>query len=259
MISFDQIQFLRWHLSDKRFSTRGLAIDAGLSENALSKIFSADFNPTIKTLELAMKAVPNYRKAEFIGKWTWTDRNIICWSTSLTRDSDGRFSLAERNFDPKSVEIFEPDQLGPAYRYLLSLSVGKARLAFDKLDMNLAKAIAPECAVHLVDASPEDPLDFWAEIWDSSTGFGGGADLTNMTVREAPDPLYINNLKQKYLLARDENSHLFSLVARMKFGKIDRTFLRLAVCGESGHGLPKIAILTKPVEPSLAEKVIAHV
>ncbi|MEP3123255.1 MAG: hypothetical protein ABJO52_15370 [Nisaea sp.] len=255
----DCLLLLRWHLSGKGFSPSQLSNEAGLSTNALSKVHDDGFNPRLNTLRRALNAIPAHRKAEWHGHWTWSQPNLLAATVATKHERIGGTSMTERVLTAESSTIFEPGQIGSAWRYLQTIKIPGGQVDLRRLDFTLLKALAPDCLVHLVAADDTDPLNYSAEIWDPTPGFKKGADLTGMKVRETGDAAYERNLTRNYFASVGANRPVFGFLRRTGPDGLDRPFLRLLVPCIGGDGLPKLVVLTKPQETSLAAYVLNEI
>lgn len=239
------IREVREEVVRRGLSGRRLAALAGVAEGLVRQARRPGWAPSMETLlacDEALFAAAPAPTAPLLA----IDRALLRRAvTGVDRRERAGGSYAEFRLDPRLVAALEPRQFGPAARYLAARDreEGAAETAA------VLKALAPQCAVHVFVADGRAPERWFAEIWDSSTGYLGGRDLTGIRVEENPDPLYVEAMVADYRAAVRSGEPAFSAVERRPAADSPRSFLRFIQSLPELDGPAKFVILSSPQEP----------
>ncbi len=236
-------QDIQAEVERRELSPRDLADMAGLSEGSVRGVRKPGWKPSLKTTLKCDEALftgdplPHQKRFMLPVDVGEVRRRAIAVDKQQRRAA----YLNKIVMRPEAVAAIEPLQLGPAASYLRDRRNG------DNLRETVAilKALAPNCATHLfvADGPPED---WFAEIWDRSTGYLGGQDLTGMRVNQNPDPLYVESMARDYLCAERTKLPQFCIIERSPRSDQRRSFIRFMQCLKDVDGVNKIIITTAP-------------
>lgn len=227
-------------------SGRRLAAITGLSEATLRRVRDDDWSPSIETALLCEEMLfpdppPLIKSFSIIRPEEEIMRKAVL---GVDRRERGASVFTQFILDARLAPVIEPRQFGPAVEYL------RRRDTEEALDAtcSVLRVLAPNCAVHLFVADGE-PENWFAEIWDNSTGYQGGKDLRGIRVHENKDPLYVEAMVADYFAVVKSCAPLFSAIERQPDNDEPRSFLRFMQALPDINGVRKLIIITAPQEP----------
>ncbi len=244
----EMVHSIRAEVDRRGLSGRQLAVMAGISEASARQVLDRNARPSIKNAAACDDALFSENEGGELGrKLLAADPELARRAVlGVDRRTRAQAYLCQVLLDPHFVPAVEPRQLGPAVRYLDS------RINSETLTdtVKILNRLAPNCATHLFVADGQ-PENWFAQIWDNSTQFQGGEDLTGIKVRENQDPLFVDVLVEDYVSVARSGAPRFSLIERRPDGGEARSYLRYMKPLKDADGFEKIVILTAPQEHGL--------
>ena len=230
-----------------------LASAAGISDTLLKGIESPDFEASMKTLQRLDEVIPQdwepagTSRSEKLVLPGQTDPVIgyKIWESDLSRSR----KLYVRD---ELLHGLDPDQMERCAVYIEKVREPDGRLIEGKFKIEVLRAIAPQCAIHIFDVGNDDPDDYFIEHWDTGTGCWKGADMTGMKSAELDDEALRGCQLEDYLVCRETKWANLSIVHRDYAHGEERNFLRLLFPFEARDGAPKILSITRPQSSGLA-------
>lgn len=213
---------------------------AGTSDVPLRGIDNPDWSPTVASLRAILKAMDG-PQGKLVAAACRMDS--LCGDTLPFRAPDGR--VLERLLKPEALAVFGQDGLSAAYDRLQAgdLSIDRAMVE--------AKSLVQGGAVHLVDASAEDPRRYRFRHWDNSTGYREGVDFTGAELGDVEDAAYLAELVAAYRSVRTSGRARVSFLHRRGADGM-RTFYRILVPFIGHGGSPQVISVTLPEAPQAA-------
>ncbi|UUX52109.1 hypothetical protein NUH88_10485 [Nisaea acidiphila] len=226
---------------------------AGISDTLLKGIDAPDFEASLKTLQRLDEVIPE--------EW------------EPASDDPGEQLIVPASNDPvigykiwesdlsRSRKIYvrddllhglDPDQVERCAAYIDKVRDPDGRLLETRFKIDVLRALAPQCAIHVFDVGEDDPSNFFIEHWDNGTGFWKGADMTGMKFAELDDEALRGCQLEDYLVCRETQWPNLAIVQRNYAHGEERKFLRLLFPFEAKDGSPKILSITRPQSKGLA-------
>ena len=161
-----------------------LASAAGISDTLLKGIDSPDFEASMKTLQRLDEIIPEDWEPTGAGG---SGKLLVpaqadpvigykIWESDLSRSR----KIYVRD---ELLHGLDPDQMERRALYIEKARDPEGRLIQGRFKLEVLRAIAPQCAIHVFDVGEENPDGYFIEHWDTGTGFWHGADRSWMTRR----------------------------------------------------------------------------
>ena len=230
-----------------------LASAAGISDTLLKDIDSPEFEASLKTLQRLDEVIPE----EWEPASDEPGEQLI---VPASNDPVIGYKIWESDLS-RSRKIYvrddllhglDPDQVERCAAYIEKVREPDGRLIESKFKIDVLRALAPQCAIHIFDVGDEDPSDYFIEHWDTGTGFWKGADMTGMKFAELDDEALRGCQLEDYLVCRETKWPNLAIVHRNYAHGEERKFLRLLFPFEGRDGSPKILSITRPQSKGLA-------
>lgn len=230
-----------------------LASAAGISDTLLKGIDSPDFEASMKTLQRLDEIIPEDWEPTGAGG---SGKLLVpaqadpvigykIWESDLSRSR----KIYVRD---ELLHGLDPDQMERRALYIEKARDPEGRLIQGRFKLEVLRAIAPQCAIHVFDVGEENPDGYFIEHWDTGTGFWHGADMTGMKFAELDDEALRRCQLEDYLVCRETKWPNLSIVHRNYAHGEERNFLRLLFPFEASDGSPKILSITRPQSSGLA-------
>lgn len=230
-----------------------LASAAGISDTLLKGIDSPDFAASMKTLQRLDEVIPE----EWEPAGEGPEEQLLIpakvdpvigykiWESDLSRSR----KIYVRD---DLLHGLDPDQIERCAAYIEKVREPDGRLIEGRFKLEVLRALAPQCAIHVFNVGEDDPEAYFIEHWDSGTGFWKGADMTGMKFAELDDEALRGCQLEDYLVCRETNWSNLAIVHRNYAHGEDRKFLRLLFPFEASDGSPRILSITRPQSTGLA-------
>lgn len=225
-------------------SIREFARFAGVSPTTVADIDDPEWSPNVSTLRRLAEAMRGHEAAVLAAG----PDGLRAVTVAVTPYVEGRERCLERRFRLEAVS-----KLGLAGYHTI---LGSLPSAADQA-VHLAKSLMPKAAVHLVDASADRPEGFRFLVWDSSTGYRGGADFTGTALADVSERAYLAELLGAYGSVRATARPHLAFVHR-RGGGGTRTFWRLLVPLVGDRGGPKIMSVALPQDTQAARYLLPN-
>lgn len=230
------------HITRPAFARR-----AGLSNTLLAGIERPDFTASLRTLRALEKVIP---VDWFPGQGLSVEPrglNLNPYVRRSTRSSSDSLSSRKFYFETGAIDAVDPFEIGRIRAALDQWSDHQGRLREEKVNRTVLKALSG-AAVHVLDAEEPSPSGFRYQLWDTGTGYKGGADFSGLTVADVSDPSLRDCTFEDFLTARELNWPSFAAIERNFVGWETRRFLRYVhpIIGLEKHR--KLLIFCRPFD-----------
>lgn len=231
------------------YATRNqIASEAGLNWNLVKDIVDPRYNPTLKTIAALEAVVPRDWESTHGGSTASDDEPLTIGKHVLgRRELDGENSQSLKILiNDQSITDLEPSQIARIRMYLDESRRVNGLLHEADYEIDVVKAIGPQCACHIYDLDGDDPGDFRAIRWDASTGYKKAIDFTGRKMGTISDSALRSCQIEDFKMVRATGWLHFAAIRRNFKGGESRSFLRLLVPFQGSDNRKKVISITRP-------------
>ena len=225
-----------------------LALRSGVSDTLLKGIEGPDFTASLRTL----------RRIEAVMPRGWAPAPVSVPAAPAVdarrfafdrRQCSGPLSRCFKQYlSLDAVAAADPGQIGRARDYLRQRAEAAGSLREGMFRLDVLKAMAPQCAIHVLDVGDPRPEAFRIQHWDNSTGFKGGRDFSGTLMGDCPDRDLSRCVTEDYRTCRDTGWEHLTAIARDFVNYEARRFLRYMMPFVGHDGRARIVSINRPVE-----------